>query len=295
MKFSKVMQDWLDLHSLSVAPPTILNYSNSANFLLEKFGDIETEGITKEWLQNIIQVLVSDGLSGNTIINYGKVLSMSLNYAEEKGIIISNPFPQVVMPRPNPKEIDPFTKEEVRKILNVDMQQWLRDAMEISFRTGMRKGEIFALQEKDIDFSKKFLTVLRTQAISKNGIIVKTPKTKASIRRIDLDDRTLEILDRRIRNGISPFVFSRGTDMLVPWNISNTTRAKCRKSGISDHRFHDFRHGHATYLLQEGVHPKIVQARLGHASIKMTLDTYSHLIPGMQIVVVNALQNLKLI
>lgn len=82
--------------------------------------------------------------------------------------------------------------------------------------------------------------------------------------------------------------------MIIPWNISNTTRMKCRKAKIPEHRFHDFRHGHATFLLQEGAHPKIVQARLGHASIKMTMDIYSHLIPGMQFIAVNSLQKLKL-
>lgn len=294
MKFSKVMEGWLELHSLSVAPPTIFNYSRSCRYIAKKFGDIEIENINSDWLQNIVNIFVSEGLSNNSVINYGKVLNMSLNYAVDKKIIKENPFTKVIIPRANISEINPFTKDEVGKILKADMRQWVRDAMEISFRTGMRKGEIFALEKKDIDFSKKFLTVRRTQAISKNGIIIKPPKTRASIRRIDLDDRTLGILDRRLCDGISPILFSRGTEMIIPWNIANTTRSKCRKAGIQEHRFHDFRHGHATFLLQEGVHPKIVQARLGHASIKMTMDIYSHLIPGMQGVAVDAVQRLVL-
>lgn len=295
MLFSKIMNDWLELHSLSVAPPTIFNYSRSCKYMINKFGDIETEEITSDWLQSIVSIFVSEGLSNNSIINYGKVLNMSLNYAVDKKIIKKNPFTKVIMPRSNFPDVNPFTKDEVRKVLKVDMRQWVRDAMEISFRTGMRKGEIFALEKRDIDFSKKFLTVRRTQSISKNGIIVKPPKTKASIRRIDLDDRTLEILDRRLCNGISHVIFSRGTEMIIPWNISNTTKAKCRKAKIMEHRFHDFRHGHATFLLQEGIHPKIVQFRMGHSSIKMTMDIYSHLIPGMQGIAVNSLQKLKLV
>lgn len=140
-----------------------------------------------------------------------------------------------------------------------------------------------------------FLTVRHTQSLDKNGkTIIKHPKTRASKRRIDLDEHTVFILRRRCLESDSEFIFSRNGKMLVPYNISNIVKKCCKTTGITPKRFHDLRHGHATYLLINNVHPKIVQERLGHENIGITLDTYSHLIPGMQSAAVNAINELHL-
>ena len=159
----------------------------------------------------------------------------------------------------------------------------------------MTKAEIFALTKDAINFEQNFITVKQSQSLNKQGktVIGKT-KTKRSKRRIDCDERTMQILRRRCENSKSEFVFSwEDGRMIVPYNISNTLRKKCEIAGVRPRRFHDLRHAHATFLLLNNVHIKIVQERLGHANIKETIDTYSHTTQTVQETAVEAMNKLS--
>ena len=93
-------------------------------------------------------------------------------------------------------------------------------------------------------------------------------------------------------SNLPEFAFAGRSNVGKSSFINAMLNRKCKQAGIAKHRFHDLRHGHATFLLKNNVHPKIVQERLGHADISMTLDTYSHLIPDMQAPAVNVINNL---
>lgn len=286
--YSELLREWLSLHSLEVSPSTIYNYEKTATKLAQAFRDKRVDEVTTKHLQDFAIHLFNVGRSENTIINYSKVVSMSFRFAVQKGYIASSPYTGVILPKKEKKDIVPFSEEEVEKLLAVPMKEWLRDAIIIAYKTGMRKGEIFSLQKEDIDFQNKFLMVRHTQAMTSRGVIIKHPKTKTSRRRIDLDPLTLEVLKRRANASVSESIFSwQDGRMIIPWSIADTMKRKCKLAGIQPHRFHDLRHGHATYLLINGVHPKIVQERLGHYKVTITLDTYSYLVPGMQRAVVD--------
>lgn len=291
--FQDVIREWLKIHSLKIAESTLYNYEKTANHLITFFHDYDVMEITSDILQNFVIGRVNAGCAQNTIINYCKILHMSLDYAEQRNYINSSPYRGITLPRKDAAEITPFHYKEIEKLLTIPMDEWIRDSIIISYKTGMRKGEIFALKKGDINFEKGFLMVRRTQSLTKNGITLKHPKTKSSRRRIDLDNATLTTLNRRAKDSVSEFIFTWPDGrMIVPWNICSLIKKKCALAGISQHKFHDLRHGHATYLLISNVHPKIVQERLGHASINITLDTYSHLIPGLQKTAVNAISAL---
>lgn len=283
MRLYEVMVEWINFHSITVSAPTVLNYSRSINVLKNRIGEMDIEDITKNTIQELFVDFYNIGLSENTIINYSKPIRQALEYAVDKGYIEESPYKDIVMPKTEREEINPFTEEEVKKLLSADMPIWFSDAVQIAFRTGMRKGEIFALMKQDIDLKNAFLTIRYTQSKTKEGYILKKPKTKASRRRISLDKTTLDILYRRYLKDNTDFIFTYSDgEMLIPTGINAMLDRKCKAAGIQKHSFHDLRHGHATYLLKNNVHPKIVQERLGHSSIKITLDTYSHLIPGLQ-------------
>lgn len=290
--YSDVLNEWLLLHSLEIAESSSLIYYKTANrlkVLLPKY----VQEITNYVIQKLFLNFFESGLCENTIITYSKVINMSLKYALSKGYIKENPYKNIIIPRKEKKEIEPFTADEVEKVLSVPMQEWLHDAIVIAYKTGMRKSEIFALKSMDVDFSNKFLMVQRTQSFTKNGVVLKKTKTKTSRRRIDIDPLMLEILKRRTEyNSEFLFKYPDGS-MFVPWGISALLKNKCNKAGIKPRCFHNLRHGHATYLLINNVHPKIVQERLGHSNINITLDTYSHLIPGLQSVAVEATEKLE--
>ena len=283
MRLYEVMVEWINFHSITVSAPTVLNYSRSINVLKNRIGEMDIEDITKNTIQELFVDFYNIGLSENTIINYSKPIRQALEYAVDKGYIEESPYKDIVMPKTEREEINPFTEEEVKKLLSADMPIWFSDAVQIAFRTGMRKGEIFALMKQDIDLKNAFLTIRYTQSKTKEGYILKKPKTKASRRRISLDKTTLDILYRRYLKDNTDFIFTYSNgEMLIPTGINAMLDRKCKAAGIQKHRFHDLRHGHATYLLKNNVHPKIVQERLRHSSIKITLDTYSHLIQGLQ-------------
>ena len=294
MKFYEVMMEWNEFHSIKVSAPTILNYSKSINILKPGIGERDIKDITKEDIQKLFIEFRNRGLAENTIINYSKPIRQSLEYAAKKEYIPKSPYTDIIIPKTEKNEINPFTEEEVKKILSVDSPAWFKDAVQIAFRTGMRKGEIFALKKQDIDFDNCFVSVIRTQAKTAEGYIVKSAKTKASHRRIAIDKTTLDILKRRSMQGGTDYIFScPNGEMMIPSSINYMLKKKCKLAGIKRHRFHDLRHGHATYLLKNNVHPKIVQERLGHSCVKITLDTYSHLIPGLQAPAIQAINNLN--
>lgn len=293
MLFYDILEEWIHFHQFEVSGSSITLYKRNIDLLQKSLGCMEVNEITQNDIQNLFIEFHKNGLKENTILNYSKPISMSLRYAVEKGYIDTNPYYGIKIPKGEKKEINPFTVEEFRKILSIEMKVWLRDAIEIAYRTGLRKGEIFALRKEDIELDERFIVVRHTQSLVGNEYVIKGPKTKYSKRRVDFDTACYEILKRRCSQNESDFLFYKkdGT-MFIPNCISNTIARKCKKAGIKKHTFHDFRHGHATYLLQRNVHPKIVQERLGHASISTTLDTYSHLIPGLQKTAVAAVEKI---
>lgn len=291
--FYDVMEEWLTFHALCITESTLYNYRKVISCLKDDIGSVRLKEITQTYLQDFFLNCSNRGLATNTIINFSKVIKQSLDYATEKGYIKKCPYANIKIPKKTKSDITPFTVLEVEKLLQSNMPLWVRDGIQIAFRTGMRKGEIYALQISDVNFDKKFLTVRHNQTLNAQGnIILGEPKTKTSKRRIDFDDVTFRILSRRCQNNDTGFIFSRNGEMLIPYNISNIIKRKCIDSGIIPRRFHDLRHAHATYLFINNVHPKVVQERLGHANISITLDTYSHLIPGLQQTAVQAIEKL---
>lgn len=142
------------------------------------------------------------------------------------------------------------------------------------------------------EFNKNFITVRRTLSGYRDSAPeICEPKTKGSRRRIDLDDVCMKIFTSMEQNGEYIFHKANGT-MLSRQCIASSFKRMCKKAKVSYHSFHSLRHTHASILLANGVHPKIVQERLGHAKISTTMDTYSHLIPGMQEVAVNIFNNI---
>ncbi len=159
----------------------------------------------------------------------------------------------------------------------------------------MRLGELLGLRWCDVDLDMAFLSVL--QALYKRSGVCKMvkPKSSHSRRRIALSPSLALLLreykaeqqTQRILLGKLPadsdLVFSHlDGKPLDPGVVSHTFAKVLKKAGLPHIRFHDLRHSHATLLLKAGVHPKIVSERLGHANIGITLDTYSHVLPGLQ-------------
>ncbi|WP_236777872.1 site-specific integrase [Anoxybacter fermentans] len=189
--------------------------------------------------------------------------------------------------------------QEIKKLLNTTKEIYdytTYGLIYIAIFTGMRRGELLGLRWSDIDFKNKTASIQQTlQKALEGGYRFDTPKTKGSIRMISLPDSVVNILKKikkeqaqnRLLLGESykneyNLVFTN-TDgsPITPDAIRHRFNRVKEKSSI-DVRFHDLRHTHATLMLEAGIHPKIVQERLGHSSITITMDTYSHVLPSLQ-------------
>ncbi|MGY4689611.1 site-specific integrase [Salibacterium sp. K-3] len=194
------------------------------------------------------------------------------------------------------KEMGYWEKEEASYFLEVAKEDKNYIFFLLALSTGMRPGEILGLKWRDIDPDNQQLSVLRS--LTRQGEL-KQPKTKSSRRMISLGEDTLSTLkshrtrqkEEKMKAGKAyddqNFVIATKTGNPVLYrNILRTwyrlTKPLFDKGELTPIRLYDMRHTHASLLLRENVHPKIVSERLGHASIKITLDTYSHVIPSLQ-------------
>ncbi|WP_158738482.1 site-specific integrase [Alteribacillus sp. YIM 98480] len=167
----------------------------------------------------------------------------------------------------------------------------------LALSTGMRPGEILGLKWSDIDPHKKVVRVVRSLT---RQMEFKAPKTGTGKRYITLDDETISQLkshrtrqkEKIMRAGKA---YDKKSDLVIatrlgnPVNQRNVLRTWYRITEplveqwkVNQIRMYDLRHTHASMMLSEGVHPKVVSERLGHASVRTTLDIYSHITPGLQ-------------
>jgi integrase len=159
--------------------------------------------------------------------------------------------------------------------------------------TGLRRGELLALRWRDIDLDSAVLRVVQSVVILRNrDLYIGPTKTDRSRRVIALDQQTVTVLRRHHRiSGRATSIHANGDEFLFcdkegrpinPERFGDRFRSNVRRVGVPHIRLHDLRHTHATHALHAGIHPKIVSERLGHASIGITLEIYSHALPNMQ-------------
>lgn len=291
MKYSELLYAWLTEKEKEVRHNTITNYSRTiTRKLVPEFGNYDLDEFTKDILQEYIYSL-SEHMKHESVANVTKVLSQSFLYAVDRNIIKESPYKRIKIPRDKEmKEIKVFTVDEVEKILSLKKySQQKKDMVDVAVRTGMRIGEILVLSWADINLQDGFLTVRKTlSGRDKNGNPeIAEPKTKYSRRRIDLDKRCIEIFRRIRAENNAEYVFCKKDGSIIGReSITQSFKRMCKAASIPYRSFHALRHTHASILLSKGIHPKIVQERLGHSKISTTLDTYSHLIPGIQKVAV---------
>jgi len=236
------------------------------------------------------------GLSKQTVLHMHRVLKRALSQAVKWGLLSRNPCDAVDnIPKPSKKERLTFTTEETLSLLEQLNGNPLYLPVLIAVTTGMRRGEILGLRWKDIDLDKKRLYIRQIVIETReNGLEVKQPKTDASSRTIALPQIAIEAIKKyrveqaelclQLGKGLTPesMLFNEYSGLNVPNRITVNFRSFIKSHGFKHVTFHDLRHTHATHLLEQNIHPKIVSERLGHSTIALTMNTYSHVMPTMQ-------------
>lgn len=208
----------------------------------------------------------------------------------------------IVIPAPSPDtpEINPFSKEDMDKILDSIKDFYFYAVIYIARETGLRRGEILALKWKDINLDNNNIYIQRSvQEVRGEGLSYKKPKNNSSYRNLYVDDDTVKTLKESKKHHLEishednlVFTFPDGSK-IRPDYVTKKFKKILKNLNLGSHRLHDLRHTHATELLQAGVNPKIVQERLGHSKIETTLNIYSHLIPSMQKNAIEVLKNYR--
>jgi integrase len=236
------------------------------------------------------------GLSARSVVYHHRILSKALDYAVKMGVVVRNVTDVVQSPRVARVTMHTLSLEEVTRFLDVARETDYYVYFATLLYTGLRRGELLALRWRNLDLDSGTIAVVETAYKLGNGdYIIKEPKTPHSRRTVTLPPSLVELFKAyradqellRVQLGVSlnsdDFVFIRHDGSpLYPNAVTLAFRRIIKRAGLKDIRIHDLRHTHATLMLKAGVHPKIVSERLGHATIGITLDIYSHVLPGLQ-------------
>ena len=292
--FEKIAFLWLENYKTTVKPRTFENVRVKVEKMTEEhFKELKLKKITVAYCQRVVIELSKTYVLYN---HYLSVINRIFKYAVLMDILDSNPFDKVIKPksRQTQRKGNFLTKEELKEFLKLAQNTTLSyffPLVHLMSYTGLRQGEALALKWSDIDFENKKITVNKTAARIKEKQILQTPKTKNSKRVISIDPATLSILKGWKKDQIKIY-FKNGkhfegddnfifTNERAEWvHIHNFIRYF--KRFIADHKLkpitpHGLRHTHASLLFSAGVEPKNISDRLGHSTVQITLDLYTHI------------------
>jgi integrase len=247
-------------------------------------------------VQRFYRAKLDSSLSSATVHKLHVLLHKSLKQAQRWGLVPRNVADDVDPPKVHKEEVRPLTNEQARKLLDTVKGDRLEALYVVAVQSGLRQGELLALRWEDVDLEARTLQVRRT--VTRNGgkLAVGSTKTTKGRRTVKLTQGATEALqvhlgrqlveidkagDKWQENGL---IFCTGKRTLInPTNLRKRSFAPLlKRAGLPTITFHQLRHTAATILLLNNVNPKVVSELLGHATIAITLDTYSHVLPNMQ-------------
>ncbi len=290
------LQRWLeDYVKPNLSPRGFERYESIVRvYLIPGLGSIPLTQVKPEHIQTHYSAMQNRGLSALTVRYHHTVLHKALQTAIKRGLLGRNAADSVDVPRSRRNEMQTWDDFEVRRFLEAARGGCYYALFHTALFTAMRRSELLALQWHDIKFHQ--IQVSRSlHQLRDRSYVFTQPKSAKSRRTIALSPSSVITLTEhkekqegiRAMLGIplkqDDLVFSTPEgEPLRPNTVSRAWTMLAARAGLKVIRLHDARHTHASLMLRQGVHPKIVQERLGHASIQITLDTYSHVAPGLQ-------------
>lgn len=303
-----------------VRPKTYKSYKQLIELYIKPhLGNFKIKDINPLLIQNMYAAMITKGLSPRTVRYTHTVLKNALNQAIKWQIIKTNPCDNVDLPKQARKEMKVLTPEQAKKFLEACAYNRFGVLFELLLTSGMRPEEALGLKWEDVDFKNNRIHIKRVLTRTKEGWNLEEPKTSKSRRTIPLPKEVMKNLKEHKRNQAEEklkaketlnydkdnekfkveelkeklndpkiyvdyeFVFAtQNGSPLEERNVSRYFKDILKKENLPDIRLYDLRHTCATLLLAAGENPKVVSERLGHASITLTLDTYSHVLPDMQ-------------
>lgn len=290
-------ETWLPAIETTVRTSTYLSYqAHIRNHISPHIGDKRLDRMNGSALNELYATLLKRGrhdgtsLSAATVRRVHAVLHRAFRDAMRWGLVARNPCSAADPPKLRAgkrTQFSTWSADELKRFLDSVQDDKLYPLWLLLATTGMRRGEALGLRWCDLDLGHGEAAIRQTVVSHHYAIAISEPKTARGRRVVALDDHSVAAL-ATYKKQKSPehedeLVFCyRTKSPLSPIDISKRFVRLSKAGGLRRIRLHDLRHTHATLALQAGIHPKIVSERLGHSSIAITLDIYSHAIPHLQ-------------
>jgi len=299
------LEQWLrDYCKANLAPHTAQSYEFFVRrHIIPSLGQIPLTQLKPEHLQRLYADKLSTGrrdgtggLGARSVRYIHTTLHRALKCAVKLGMIARNPADVVDAPKVKRHEMQVMSESDIHTFLEAAKKTLYYALFYLALFTGMRRSELLALRWCDVDLMLCQVSVTRSLHHLRNGEdVIRAPKTATGRRLIALSPSAVSVLrEHKERQELDRAMLGKplkDDDLvfsglegkpLLPDTITHAWIKLVRRTGLEGIRLHDARHTHASLMLKQGIHPKVVQERLGHASIQITLDTYSHVVPGLQ-------------
>ncbi|MGD0856105.1 MAG: site-specific integrase [Dehalococcoidia bacterium] len=297
------LSDWLDKWlegyvKINCSVRTFDAYQSIVKIHLKpSLGSIPLTQLKPQQIQDYYSKICQEkgGLSASSVLHVHRILFQALKYAMRQGVLVQNAADLVDPPRVRKPKMRTLIPTEIARLFEVTKDGPYHAIYFTAINTGLRQAELLGLRWRDVDLDLASLSVNQVLYKRRGICIFKEPKSEHSRRRLDLAP-SLAIYLRKYRSQRQAEYIVTGApltdDDLVfgntegkptdPSTLTHQLSKALKRAGLPHVRFHDLRHSFASLMLMAGIHPKIVSEMLGHASVTLTLDTYSHVIGGLQ-------------
>jgi integrase len=293
---------WLEHMKTQVSPRTHERYSEIVNKnIVPLLGQAKVSKLSAVQIAQAYATALESGrrdgkggLSPRTVHHMHRILKQALSDASRWRLLVRNPADAVDPPKVAPKTMQTYDIPQTAALIEAMRPTRMFIPTILAVLCGLRRGEIAALRWKNVDLDTGNVAIVESAEQTAKGIRYKEPKS-GKTRNVRLPDTVIEELKvwrlRQVEellrvgkrlNGDAFVAAQADGSPLQPRSITHEWVRLLASRGLPRIRFHDLRHAHATHLLASGVHPKIASERLGHSKVGITLDLYSHVMPGMQ-------------
>ncbi len=271
----------------TLRPKTIEAYSSLIrHHIVSVIGRVKLSQLRPDHLQSLYAQKLKGGLSKRTVQFIHSIIRRALHQALRWGFVVRNVAGLVDAPRPQRRQLTVYTAEQVNALLDSVKGDRFYPVYVLAIYGGFREGEVLGIHVEDCQVDTGIVNVSHAvQYQIGRGVVITEPKTELSRRAVKLPLFALNVLEDYLAglNKKHGLIFTTASGKPInPRFLVKKFKKAIQQVGLPDIRFQDLRHTSATLLLSANVHPKVVQERLGHSTIVVTMNTYSHVMPNLQ-------------